>query len=155
MKDDDPRLRTLVLWMKHLLLVACGGAVGAVTRWAVGGWVLHHSTRWTMPAWLLHRQDSTFPFGTLAVNLIGCLLAGILAGISIRTARVPADLQLFLMTGILGGFTTFSAFGVDTAYLLGRREFFAAFSYVLVSVVGGIAILFVTLTAIVKTASRG
>jgi CrcB protein len=140
--------------MKQLALVAAGGALGAVSRWALGGWVLHHSGRLTMPAWLFHRADSTFPFGTLAVNLIGCLLAGVLAGVSVRTARVPMDLQLFLMTGILGGFTTFSAFGVDTAYLLRREEYVALFTYVLASVLGGLAILFAVMMAIVKTGAQ-
>jgi CrcB protein len=140
--------------MKQILLVACGGAIGAVARWAIGGWVLHHSGRVTMPAWLLQRPDSSFPFGTLAVNLLGCLFAGILAGISVRTARVPMEWQLFLMTGVLGGFTTFSAIGVDTAYLVRRQEYFAAFGYMLASVVGGIAVLFVVMMAIVKVGMR-
>lgn len=128
--------------MKQVLLVACGGALGAVARWAVGGWVLH-------------RTAGDFPYGTLAVNLIGCLLAGILAGTIIRTASVPMDLQLFLMTGVLGGFTTFSAFGVDTVDLLRKHENVEALGYVLLSVVGGITILFVTMLAMVKTGSRG
>jgi CrcB protein len=59
------------------------------------------------------------------------------------------------MTGILGGFTTFSAFGVDTIYLLRKHEYAVALGYVIVSVVGGIAILFVTLTAIVRLPTRG
>src|SRR3954467_12385918 len=104
--------------MKQLLLVASGGAIGAVARWAVGGWVLH-------------RAGGDFPWGTLSVNLLGCLLAGILAGTVIRTASVPMDWQLFLMTGMLGGFTTFSAFGVDTAYLLRRQQYLSAMAYVL------------------------
>ena len=141
--------------MKQMLLVACGGAIGSVARWAIGGWVLHHTGRWTLPAWILRHPDSSFPFGTLAVNLIGCLIAGALAGVSVRTARVPMDVQLFLMTGVLGGFTTFSAFGVDTAYLLRRQEYLSAASYVLLSVIGGIAILFAVLLAIVKAGSRG
>ena len=127
--------------MKQLILVACGGALGAVARWALSGWILH-------------RTDSTFPLGTLTVNLVGCLLAGLLAGVVIRTANVPMDLQVFLMTGILGGFTTFSAFGVDTVYLLRRYEFAAALGYVLLSVVGGIVVLFGAMMLMLRAGTR-
>jgi CrcB protein len=123
--------------MKQLALVAAGGALGAVARWAIGGWVLH-------------RTSGDFPWGTLVVNLIGCLVAGVLAGLIVRHDAFSPNARLFLMTGILGGFTTFSAFGVDTAYLLKRQEYVAALGYVTMSVVGGIAVLFAVLMAIVK-----
>jgi CrcB protein len=128
--------------MKQLALVAIGGALGAVARWALGGWVLH-------------RTGGEFPWGTLVVNLLGCLVAGVLAGLIVRHNAFSADARLFLMTGVLGGFTTFSAFGVDTAYLLSDKKYVSAVSYVLLSVVGGIAILFAVMTAIVKIGSRG
>src|SRR3954470_11036627 len=117
--------------MKQLALVAAGGALGAVARWAIGGWVLH-------------RTGGDFPWGTLVVNLIGCLVAGILAGLIVRHDAFSPDARLFLMTGVLGGFTTFSAFGVDTVYLLRRHEFAIALGYVLLSVIGGIGVLFVS-----------
>ena len=127
--------------MKQLLLVASGGAVGAVARWAIGGWVLH-------------RTGGDFPWGTLVVNLLGCFVAGVLAGLIVRHDAFSPDARLFLMTGILGGFTTFSAFGVDTAYLIRRREYLPATGYVMASVVGGIAILFGVLMAILRIGSQ-
>lgn len=96
--------------MKNVLLVAIGGGLGAVARYKLGGLVLHHSPPWK------------FPLSTLAVNVSGCLVAGLLGGLIIRHDLFAADARLFLFTGLLGGYTTFSAFGVETVYLLQRHE---------------------------------
>ena len=122
--------------MQQLLLVGLGGALGAVARWKLSGLVLHHTSDWT------------FPLGTFIVNVLGCLIAGILAGLVTRLDYFSPDTRLFLFTGLLGGFTTFSAFGVETVYLLRRSEYPTALAYVLLSVTAAIAALWLAMRAI-------
>jgi CrcB protein len=110
--------------MKQLMLVGLGGALGAVARWKTGAWVLHHTANWQ------------FPLSTLLVNVVGCLVAGVLAGAVVKLDAFTPDARLFLFTGLLGGFTTFSAFGVETVYLLRRAEYGVALTYVALSVTG-------------------
>lgn len=103
------------------LLVALGGAVGAVVRYAVGMWAV---------------PDARWPWGTLAVNLVGSLAIGLLAP---SLARHDAA-RLLVVTGVLGGFTTFSAFSLDALALLHAGRAGAALGYVAVSTVGGLAL---------------
>ena len=119
--------------MPAILLVARGGAVGSVLRYETGALVL----RYTGPA--------SFPWGTFAVNVAGCAIAGLLAGLGERHAFLTAEARLLVFTGFLGGFTTFSAFGVETIALLERGEWAAAALYVVASVLCGLAALWVTL----------
>jgi CrcB protein len=115
--------------MVHLFLVALGGAIGAGARHLVN-----------LAA--LRLFGSGFPVGTLTVNLVGGLLMGLLAGyFALRYAGGGQNLRLFLTTGILGGFTTFSAFSLDAVLLWERGEVWAAFLYVALSVVLSIAAL--------------
>lgn len=114
--------------MKQILLVALGGALGSVARFKMSGWVLHQSPNWRFPA------------GTLAVNLIGCLIAGLLAGMAVKQDVFTPEARVFLFTGILGGFTTFSAFGLETLLLLKRGETGVALANVVVSIVVGLAV---------------
>jgi CrcB protein len=85
------------------LLIAAGGAAGAVLRFVVSGWVQHCS------------GSAVYPFGTVVVNLIGCLLIGLLSGLAERHAfPLSGEARSFLIIGVLGGFTTFSSFGNET-----------------------------------------
>jgi CrcB protein len=111
-----------------MLLVALGGALGSVARFKLSGWVLQQTTTMRLPT------------GTLAVNLIGCLVAGLLAGIAAKQDIISAQARVFLFTGLLGGFTTFSAFGLETLLLLKRGEAALAATNVVVSVVAGLFI---------------
>lgn len=95
--------------MRDLLLVGSGGFLGSVARYYLGGWVLHATAA------------SRFPWGTLAVNALGCLIIGMLAGAAEYRHVMSAHLRLLVFTGFLGGFTTFSAFGYET-YFLGREH---------------------------------
>lgn len=119
--------------MQAALLVALGGAIGSVARYNVGAFVLHH----TGPA--------TFPYGTFTVNVAGCVIAGLLAGLGEHFEFLTADVRLFLFTGFLGGFTTFSAFGVETIGLVERGEWGVAAIYVGSSVLCGLAALWAAL----------
>ena len=117
--------------MPQFLLVMLGGAIGAGLRHLVGSFALA-------------RPGPGFPWGTLIVNLAGGLAMGALAGWFVRAGgNEPA--RLFLAVGILGGFTTFSAFSLETLLLLQRGEFAPAAAYVAASVVGSIALLFLGL----------
>lgn len=119
--------------MQAVLLVAVGGAIGSVLRYETGAFVL--------------RQVGTvqFPWGTFAVNVLGCAIAGLLAGLGERHAFLTAEMRLLLFTGFLGGFTTFSAFGVETIALVERGAWDLAAVYVLASVLCGLAALWAAL----------
>ncbi len=81
------------------------------------------------------RLGATFPFGTLAINISGSFLMGLAAGYFAHRGQFPQEWRLFLATGVLGGFTTFSAFSLETALLYERGETGAAIAYVVGSVV--------------------
>ena len=115
--------------MKALLIVGFGGGIGAIARYKLSGLVLHHSLDWRFPA------------GTFVVNVVGCLVAGVLAALVEKHNYFTPETRLFLFTGILGGFTTFSAFGVETVALLRRNELGIASLYIGLSVTCGLAVL--------------
>ncbi len=99
-----------------LLIVAAGGGLGAVARYLTGLWAL----RLLGPA---------FPWGTMAINVVGSLAMGLAAALLLDRAG-PSRATLFLMTGVLGGFTTFSTFSLETIRLIeaeafGRAAFYA------------------------------
>ena len=83
-----------------------------------------------------------FPFGTLTVNIVGCLAMGLIAEYFALKGQADQHWRLFLTTGILGGFTTFSAFSLEVALLYQRGQLGLALLYVLASVVGSIMALF-------------
>lgn len=121
--------------MPALLLVMMGGAIGSGLRHLVGRLALAH--------W-----GPGFPWGTLAVNLIGGACMGLLAGVLTRAGMGTAEpARLLLGVGVLGGFTTFSAFSLDTVLMLQRGEAGLAVAYVLASVCGALAALFLGLQA--------
>jgi len=113
--------------LQGIALVGLGGAFGSIARYLL--------SVWTMQAGGFPK----FPLGTFVVNLIGCLLAGMLAGIVERHAPFDEQVRLLLMVGVLGGFTTFSAFGLETVQLLRRGEWLVASGYVGGSVLLGLA----------------
>jgi CrcB protein len=89
------------------------------------------------------RLDWQFPAGTFVVNVVGCLVIGVLAGFAVKEDFFSAETRIFLFSGIMGGFTTFSAFGLETFYLLRRGELLAAGSNVVLSVVVGLIALWI------------
>jgi CrcB protein len=117
--------------LKSILLVALGGALGSAARYKLSGWVLHHTSGWQFPA------------GTFVVNVIGCLVIGVLAGFAVKEDFFSAGTRIFLFSGIMGGFTTFSAFGLETFYLLRRGEILAAGSNIVLSVIVGLIALWI------------
>lgn len=83
-----------------------------------------------------------FPFGTFIVNVVGSFIMGLFAGYFAYRSGIPQHLRLFLTTGFLGGFTTFSTFSLDAAVLIERHSFGLAAGYVVGSVAAGLAALF-------------
>jgi CrcB protein len=90
----------------NILLVGLGGFIGSVLRYLLGGYVQQ-----TL-------KSSTFPYGTLAVNLIGCFVIGLLAQYGESRGAFSNESRAFIFIGILGGFTTFSSFGNETINLV-------------------------------------
>lgn len=115
--------------MMPWMVVAMGGAVGATLRHGVNYLTLH---------WL----GADFSWGTLAINVIGSVLMGILVGAFALLWDAPQSMRLFLTTGVLGGFTTFSAFSLDAVSLMQRGQISEAAFYVLASVVLSLGGLF-------------
>lgn len=103
--------------------------------------------RHVMNIWVTALAGSGFPYGILAINILGSTAMGLVAGwFAFRGGMLP-DLRLFLATGVLGGFTTFSAFSLDTALLMERGETLLAAIYVVGSVVLSVLGLFLGLWA--------
>lgn len=119
-----------MLGLKQVLIVALGGAIGSVARYKLGGFALHHTQAWN------------FPMSTFGVNMIGCFAIGVLAALVEHHDLFSPSIRLLLFTGLLGGFTTFSAFSYEGVFLLRRGLFSVATSYVLLSVLGGLAAVF-------------
>jgi len=117
--------------VKGILLVALGGAIGSVSRFKLSGYILHHTIDWRFPA------------GTFVVNVLGCLVAGLLAGLAEKYDYFSADARLLVFTGVLGGFTTFSAFGLETMFLIKRGELMVASANVILSVIAGLVALWI------------
>ncbi len=112
---------------QQFLLVGCGGFVGSALRFGIGGWVQRLA-----PA-------GSFPLGTLAVNLSGCLLIGLLGGLADYRQMLEPGQRLFLMVGLLGGFTTYSSFALETLLLAGEGSWWRALANTLAHVVLGFA----------------
>ena len=123
-----------MLGFKQLLMVALGGAIGSIARYKLGGLALHHTQAWN------------FPVSTFGVNITGCFAIGVLAALVEHHDLFSPPIRLLLFTGLLGGFTTFSAFGYESVFLLRRGLLSVATGYVLLSVVCGLAAVFVGIT---------
>ena len=120
--------------MTRLLLVALGGAIGASARYGLG------------LAALRLAPNAAWPWGTFAANVIGGLLMGLLTGwLALRGGAGQETVRLFAAVGVLGGFTTFSAFSLETLLMIERRQWALAGGYVGLSVVLSVAALFVGL----------
>lgn len=116
--------------LSHFGWVFLGGGIGSALRYGVGRAALAAA-------------GPNFPLGTLAVNVLGCALMGVLAEwLAWRDTGIDASVKLFLTAGLLGGFTTFSAFALDAVVLWQRGEPVTAAAYVAASVILSVAGLF-------------
>lgn len=111
--------------MIKILMVGIGGFAGSVSRYLLAGFVQKLC-------------QNPYPYGTFAVNIIGCLAIGFIAGLSQGKYNISPQLRLLLMVGFLGGFTTFSTFTNETFALLTDGQLLAALANVLISVTLGL-----------------
>lgn len=114
---------------KILLAVGSGGFAGSILRFLVYRYFESPAT-------------NGWPWGTLAVNILGSLLAGVLFGLSEKTNLIPETLSLFLLVGFCGGFTTFSAFALDNLKLFQEGAFTQNFLYITSTILLGVLALF-------------
>lgn len=121
--------------LSDLLAVFVGGGLGSVARYLMG-------------LLFLQRLGPGFPYGTLCVNLLGCFLIGVVAELAqTRAFGIGTSTRVFLVVGVLGGFTTFSSFAYETVTLGGEGLSLPALAYVLASVGGGIVAVFAGIVA--------
>jgi CrcB protein len=111
--------------LKNILLVLAGSAAGGTARYVTA--LLIQS-----------KNNSLFPWGTFAINFLGCFIIGIIYAIAARNATTGSDIKLLLATGFCGGFTTFSAFAFENLELLKSGMYLTALMYIIFSVVLGI-----------------
>lgn len=118
--------------MKHLLLASAGGALGAGARYLV---YVEFTRRW----------GASFPWATLTVNVVGSLFIGVLSALLLERFPDGAGLRVFIFTGILGGFTTFSAYSIEVVAMLERGSIGSALTYAGSSVLFSLAACWVGL----------
>lgn len=109
----------------NLLLVALGGALGSTARYLLSMFVLRVS-------------GTLFPAGTFAVNTAGCLIFGAIAGATSQRVQVAPEMRLFLLVGVLGGFTTFSSYAFESFSLVRDGQFLAASVNIVGQVIAGL-----------------
>jgi CrcB protein len=115
--------------MKQLLFVGLGGFLGSIARYGISKLNLY---------W----HFLSIPMGTLTVNVLGSFLIGFLVGISQKSDLLSADLRLFLMVGVCGGFTTFSSFSNENMMLMQNGQFLTALLYTASSILFGFAAVY-------------
>lgn len=125
-ENGEDKLRTALI---NAAIVGLGGFLGALARYGLGG--------------LVHRQLplSTFPFGTLVVNLLGCFAIGVIAGLAESRQLFGPEFRTFALIGVLGGFTTFSTFGYETFALIRDTEYLRATTNIGLQVIGGLTLV--------------
>lgn len=113
--------------MRNTFLVGVGGFVGSILRYLISGYVQQLT------------PDASFPYGTLVVNLAGCLIIGLLSQLADMRGVFAAETRVFIFIGVLGGFTTFSTFGNETMNLFREGENLPAFFNLGAHIIFGLA----------------
>jgi fluoride exporter len=112
--------------LKSFLLVGLGGMAGSMLRYLFAVII----------------KPQAFPYATLAVNILGCLVIGVVMGIALRSASFNNNWRLFLAAGVCGGFTTFSAFSLECIQFIEQQRYSAMMGYIALSLVLGLAATF-------------
>lgn len=114
------------IMLKNFLLVGLGGMIGSMLRYFFAVII----------------KPSAFPYATFAVNIIGCLLIGLIIGFGTKNGSLNDPWKLLLATGICGGFTTFSAFSLECVQLMEQQRYTAMLGYIAISIIVGLAATF-------------
>ena len=113
--------------IRNTVFIGCGSFIGGSARYLISV--------------AMKTMSKGFPWGTLAVNLVGCLVIGLLWGFFSKNSSESSSWALFITVGICGGFTTFSTFSNEALMMLQAGNFFSLLTYVAISVIGGIALV--------------
>ena len=113
--------------LKNTIMVGCGSLLGGAARYLISV--------------AMKTMSKGFPWGTLAVNLVGCLVIGLLWGFFSKNSSESSSWALFMTIGICGGFTTFSTFSKEALMMLQAGNFMSLMAYVAISVIAGIALV--------------
>ena len=113
--------------LKNTIMVGCGSFIGGAARYLISV--------------AMKTMSKGFPWGTLAVNLVGCLVIGLLWGFFSKNSSESSSWALFMIVGICGGFTTFSTFSKEALMMLQACNFISLLAYVTISVIAGIALV--------------
>ena len=108
--------------MRELVLIFVGGGLGSVTRFSLGRWVTSFHTQ-------------PFPYGTLAVNVVACLMLGLLIGVADHKQLISSQARLFWTVGFCGGFSTFSTFSSETVSLIQTGFHLTSIMYIITSLI--------------------
>jgi CrcB protein len=119
-----------MVYIKQIFIVGAGGFIGSILRFMISGWVQRLAI------------TGVFPYGTLVVNVLGCFLIGVLGGLAEHRQVLDPGQRLFLMIGVLGGFTTFSTFAFETLSLVQDAEVLKGMVNTLLQVILGFAAAF-------------
>jgi CrcB protein len=118
------------VYIKQIFIVGAGGFIGSILRFMISGWAQRLAV------------TGVFPYGTLVVNVLGCFLIGVLGGLAEHRQVLEPAQRLFLMIGVLGGFTTFSTFAFETLSLVQDAEVLKGIINTLLQVILGFAAAF-------------
>ncbi len=108
--------------MYMILAIALGGALGALSRYFVTGYIQNLT-------------DNEFPWGTLSVNVIGCAVLGVLLSLISNTWSPSAEMRTFCIVGLMGAFTTFSAFSIEVVLMIEKGQWLTAACYIMLSII--------------------
>src|SRR5215467_13262534 len=125
MRVPEPHQRNPARHSLKIFLIALFGAIGTLARYGLQGLVQT-------------RMGTTFPYGTLLINLTGCLLLGFIGQLTLNRMLISSELRIAIAVGFFGGYTTFSSFGWETAKMLEAGEWLRATTYVGASVIAGL-----------------
>ncbi|MEW6093345.1 MAG: fluoride efflux transporter CrcB [Chloroflexota bacterium] len=112
--------------MFKVVLIGVGGFIGSISRYLLGGYVQEVS------------NSSGFPYGTMAVNLMGCFMIGLLSQLAESRGVFPSEIRSLIFIGVLGGFTTFSSFGNETMNLFRGGQMLSALGNISANVILGL-----------------